>query len=467
MLLVGPHLESAVLCPPLSRGTPPFALPRRIVAMTLTLAIESIDHEGQGIARNEGKTVFVDGALAGETVAVRITRSKPNYDKAVVEHVIKASPFRVVPLCPHFGVCGGCSMQHLDARAQLAAKQRVLEDNLQHIGKVKAEQVFPPIEGSHWGYRHRARISVRFVAKKDTVLVGFHEKKSSFVADMRECHVLPPHVSALLMPLRALIGGLTIRDRAPQIEYAEGDAMPVLVLRNLEPVPEADIRALKAFAAEHRVQWYLQPKGPETAQPLPAEAHTLGYQLTEFGLRYSFQPTEFTQVNPGINAMLVRCAVRLLDLQPTDRVGDLFCGLGNFTLPIAQRAAFTLGIEGSASLIARARENAASNGLTDKTDYGVADLFELSDDWFDRLPTLNKLLIDPPRDGALAVVKALPTAASGRLQRIVYVSCSSSTLARDAAILVHEKGYRLRGAGVANMFPHTAHVESIALFCAE
>ena len=433
---------------------------------TVTLTIESIDHEGQGIARNEGKTVFVDGALAGETVEARITRSKPNYDKAVVERVVKASPFRVTPQCPHFGVCGGCSMQHLDARAQLAAKQRVLEDNLQHIGNVKAEQVYPAIEGMHWGYRHRARISVRFVTKKDTVLVGFHEKKSSFVADMRECHVLPPHISALLMPLRALIGGLAIRDRMPQIEYAEGDGLPVLVLRNLEPVPDADIAALKAFAAEHNVQWYLQPKGPETAQPLPGEAHTLGYQLTEFGLRYSFQPTEFTQVNPHINAMLVRRAVRLLDLQATDRVGDLFCGLGNFTLPIAQRAAFTFGIEGSASLITRARENAASNGLAEKTDYAVANLFELSDNWFDGLPALNKLLIDPPRDGALAVVKALPEAQSGRLERLVYVSCSASTLARDAAILVHEKGYRLRGAGVANMFPHTAHVESIALFTA-
>ncbi len=434
--------------------------------MPLTLAIESIDHEGQGIARNEGKAVFVDGALAGEIVEARITRSKPSFEKAVVERVVKASPSRVEPLCPHFGVCGGCSMQHLEPRAQLAAKQRVLEDNLRHIGKVKPELVFPAIEGPHWGYRQRARISVRYVTKKDTVLVGFHEKKSSFVADMRECHVLPPHVSALLMPLRALIGGMTLRDHLPQIEYAEGDGLPMLVLRHMEPMPEADIAALRAFAAEYKVQWYLQPKGPETAHPLPGEAHTLGYTLTEFGLRYSFQPTEFTQVNPHINAMLVRRAVQLLDLQPTDRVGDLFCGLGNFTLPIAQRAAHTLGIEGSASLIARARTNAADNGLADKTDFAVANLFEVGEDWFESLPNLNKLLIDPPRDGAVAVVNALPQASTGRLQRIVYVSCSPSTLARDAAILVNEKGYRLRGAGVANMFPHTAHVESIALFSA-
>ncbi|MBC7709686.1 MAG: 23S rRNA (uracil(1939)-C(5))-methyltransferase RlmD [Rhizobacter sp.] len=434
--------------------------------MPLTLSIESIDHEGQGIARNEGKTVFVDGALTGEIVEARITRSKPSFDKAVVERVVKPSASRVDPLCPHFGVCGGCSMQHLEPRTQLAAKQRVLEDNLRHIGKVKPELVFPAIEGPHWGYRHRARISVRYVTKKDTVLVGFHERKSSFVADMRECHVLPPHVSALLLPLRALIGSMVLRDRLPQIEYAEGDGLPMLVLRHMEPMPESDIDALRAFAVVHKVQWYLQPKGPDTAHPLPFEPHTLGYTLSEFGLRYRFQPTEFTQVNPHINAMLVRRAVQLLDLQSTDRVGDLFCGLGNFTLPIAQRAGFTFGIEGSASLIERARTNAADNGLADKTDFAVANLFEIKDDWFESLPNLNKLLIDPPRDGALAVVSALPEASTGRLQRIVYVSCSPSTLARDAAILVDVKGYRLRGAGVANMFPHTAHVESIALFSA-
>ena len=432
--------------------------------MSVTLHIESTDHEGQGIARNDGKTVFVEGGLTGETVVARITRSKPNYDKATVEQVLRPSPFRVAPDCPHFGVCGGCSMQHLDARAQVAAKQRVLEDNFKHIGNVQAEQMLPPIEGPHWGYRHRARLSVRHVVKKGGVLVGFHEKRSSYVADMRECRVLPPAVSDLLVPLRALIASLAIRDRAPQIEYAQGDGLPMLVLRHLEPVGDADLALLRAFAAEHQVQWYLQPKGPETAHPLPGEAHTLGYVLTEFGLRYRFQPTEFTQVNPHINAMLVRRAMRLLELRPDDRVGDLFCGLGNFTLPIAQRAAFTYGIEGSAPLIARARENAAENGLADRVDFAVANLFEVADDWFDTLPQLNKLLIDPPRDGALAVVKALPPAASGRLERLVYVSCSPSTLARDAAILIHEKGYRLAGAGVANMFPHTAHVESIALF---
>lgn len=435
----------------------------------MQLHIESVDHEGQGIARDpDGKTVFVDGGLTGETVEVRITRKKPNYDKAVVESVITASASRVTPRCPHFGVCGGCSMQHLDPHAQVAVKQRVLEDNLQRIGNVTPEIVFPAIEGPYWGYRHRARLSVRHVEKKGGVLVGFHEKRSSYVADMRECHVLPKHLSDLLPKLREVIGALSIRDRAPQIEYAEGDGLPVLVLRNLEPLSDADITTLKAFASQHHVQWYLQPKGPETAAPLPGEAHTLGYRLSEFGIRHPFSPTEFTQVNPHINEMLVRRAMRWLDLQSTDRVGDFFCGLGNFTLPIAQRAAFTLGIEGSHGLVARAKENAALNGLGERVQYAVTNLFEVSTEWLERLPTLNKWLIDPPRDGALALVKALPqhdaANAHDRPERIVYVSCSPATLARDAGILVHEKGYRLVGAGVANMFPHTAHVESIAVF---
>ncbi len=431
--------------------------------------IESVDHEGQGIARSaEGKTVFVDGALAGETVEARITRQKPNYDKAVVETVIIASASRVRPRCPHFGVCGGCSMQHLDARAQVAVKQRVLEDNLQRIGNVVPEVVFPAIEGPHWGYRQRARLSVRHVAKKGGVLVGFHEKRSSYVADMRECHVLPEHLSALLPKLRELIGAMSIRDRAPQIEYAQGDGLPVLVLRNLEPLPDDDIALLKRFAANHEVQWYLQPKGPETAAPLPGESHTLGYRLSEFGLRHPFSPTEFTQVNPHINEMLVRRAMRWLDIQPNDRVGDFFCGLGNFTLPIAQRAAFTLGVEGSASLVARAHENAQVNGLASRVSYTVTNLFEVEGSWLCALPRLNKWLIDPPRDGALALVKALPDQSSPDRgtapETIVYVSCNPATLARDASILVHEKGYRLLGAGVANMFPHTAHVESLAVF---
>jgi 23S rRNA (uracil1939-C5)-methyltransferase len=288
------------------------------------------------------------------------------------------------------------------------------------------------------------------------------------VADMRECHVLPKHLSDLLPKLREVIGALSIRDRAPQIEYAQGDGLPVLVLRNLEPLSDADLATLKTFASANRVQWYLQSKGPETAAPLPGETHTLGYRLNEFGIRHPFSPTEFTQVNPHINEMLVRRAIRWLDLREDDRVGDFFCGLGNFTLPIAQRAGFTLGIEGAQGLVARAKENATLNHLGERVQYAVTNLFEVSTEWLEQLPRLNKWLIDPPRDGALALVKALPTADSAnahiRPERIVYVSCSPATLARDASILVHEKGYRLLGAGVANMFPHTAHVESIAVF---
>jgi 23S rRNA (uracil1939-C5)-methyltransferase len=443
----------------------------------MQLTIESVDHEGQGVARSaEGKTVFVEGALAGELVEVRITRKKPSYDKAAVERVLSASVNRVTPRCPHFGVCGGCSMQHLDPHAQVAVKQRVLEDNLQRIGGVTPDTVFPPIVGPFWGYRHRARLSVRHVEKKGGVLVGFHEKRSSYVADMRECHVLPKHVSDLLPKLRILIGSLSIRDRAPQIEYAEGDGLPVLVLRNLEAPNEADFDALKVFARANRVQWYLQPKGPETAQPLPGETHVLGYKLQEFGLRYPFSPTEFTQVNPHINEMLVRKAIRWLDIEPHDRVGDFFCGLGNFTLPIAQRAQFTYGVEGSQGLVNRAKENAALNGLSERTEFAVANLFEIDAAWGASLPPLDKWLVDPPRDGALELVKSLPDVAPHEgadssagvtmraPKRIVYVSCNPATLARDAGVLVHQKGYRMRGAGIANMFPHTAHVESIAVF---
>ncbi len=428
------------------------------------LRIEAIDHEGQGIARHEGKTVFVEGALAGETVLARITRSKANYDKAVCEQVLIASSQRCQPRCPHFGVCGGCSLQHLEPGAQVAAKQRVLEDNLARIGGVKPEIVDPPIAGPSWGYRTRARLSVRHVPKKGGVLVGFHERRSSYVADMRECHVLPPAISALLPELRRLIEALTIRDRIPQIEYAQGDAEPVLVLRHLEPLPAEDAERLIAFGREHQLQWWLQPKGPETAHPLLDGEATLGYRLQEFGLRLQFAPTEFTQVNPHLNAMLVRRAMRLLELSPEDRVGDLFCGLGNFTLPMAQRARFVYGIEGSVALVQRALRNAAQNGLAERCEFAVQNLFELPEGWFASLPQLNKLLIDPPRDGAVEVVKRLPRSDVSAVERIVYVSCNPATLARDAAILCHDRGYRLVRASIANMFPHTAHVESIALF---
>jgi 23S rRNA (uracil1939-C5)-methyltransferase len=356
-------------------------------------------------------------------------------------------------------------MQHLDASAQVAIKQRALEDALWHIGKVRAETVLPPVQGPAWEYRHRARLAVRDVAKKGGVLVGFHERRSSFVADMTSCEVVPRRISDLLVPLRRLVESLTIRDRLPQIELAIGDRdggipIDVLVLRILEPLQPEDIDKLRAFADTHRVQFYVQPGGPDTARPLYPEAETLAYTLPEFEVTLPFKPTEFTQVNAAINRVMVRRAIALLDPRPGERIGDLFCGLGNFTLPIARRGAFAIGIEGSAGLVERARANALLNGLAARTEFHAANLFEADAARFAAWGPFDKLLVDPPREGAIEAVKALPEG----VRRIVYVSCNPATLARDAGVLVSQRGYRLRAAGVINMFPHTAHVESIAVF---
>jgi 23S rRNA (uracil1939-C5)-methyltransferase len=426
------------------------------------LHIESLDHDGQGVAHREGKVIFVEGALPGEDVEASSWRRKSAFEFATVTQVLRESSQRVRPACPHFGTCGGCSMQHLDARAQVAAKQRVLEDNLARIGNVRPEAVLAPIHGPAWGYRSRARLSVRHVVRKGGVLVGFHEKRSSYVADMRECHVLPPRISALLVPLRELVQGLSIRERLPQVEVACGEDVDVLVLRILEPLTAQDEALLRAFAERHAVSLWLQPGGPATAQPFHStDGAGLDYTLPEFGLRMPFAPTEFTQVNQGINRMLVRRALGLLDPRPGERVADMFCGLGNFTLPIASRGAQVLGIEGSEALVARAGANAAHNGLDGLARFAVRNLFELTPEDMAALGPFDRMLIDPPRDGALALVKALDGAPPGR---IVYVSCNPATLARDAAVLVHVLGYRLEAAGVANMFPHTSHVESVALF---
>ncbi|MBM3343713.1 MAG: 23S rRNA (uracil(1939)-C(5))-methyltransferase RlmD [Betaproteobacteria bacterium] len=427
-----------------------------------TYTIESLDQEGRGIARRDGKTIFIEGALTGEVVSASVYRKKPSFENARVERVLFESSQRVTPQCVNFGVCGGCSLQHLDARAQVAAKQRVLEDSLWHIGKVKAGQMLPPIHGPAWGYRRRARMSARYVEKKGGSLIGFHEKRSSFVADMRGCEVLPPHISKLLSPLRELVNQLSIRERMPQIEVACGDAADVLVFRVLEPPSAADQALLKAFAKAHQVRVYLQPKGPDTAHPLWPEAPAdLYYALPEFDIKMPFFPTEFTQVNHAVNGVLVRRALSLLQPQAGERIADMFCGIGNFTLPIARSGAQVLGIEGSESLVKRAAQNAAYNGLARHTQYRVMNLFEIDAATFAALGRFDRMLIDPPRDGAAELVKAL---AAVPPQRIVYVSCNPATLARDASILVHEEGYTLDAAGVINMFPHTAHVESIALF---
>jgi 23S rRNA (uracil1939-C5)-methyltransferase len=445
------------------------------------VTIASLDQEGRGIARVEGKAVFVEGALPQEAVTITMLKRKPTYDIARAERIVKANAARVIPRCPHFGVCGGCTLQHFDAGAQLAAKQRTLEDTLWHLGRVRAAQILPAIHGPAWSYRHRARLSVRHVPKKGGVLVGFHERKSSFVADMTSCCVLPPKISALLPELRALIGALTVRDRLPQIELAVGDDttaddsvsnLPlegtfaatayVLVLRILAPLAQSDEDRLRAFADLHGVQFYLQPDGPETAVPFHPAGERLAYTLPEFGLVFPYSPTEFTQVNPAINRVLVRRAMALLDPRPGERIVDFFCGIGNFTLPIARRGALAMGVEGSAALVRRAQDNALRNGLGERASFRIANLFAVTAETVEAMGTMDRALLDPPREGAIAVVKALPP--DGGPQRIVYVSCNPATLARDAAVLVQERGYTLSAAGVVNMFPHTAHVESIAVF---
>jgi 23S rRNA (uracil1939-C5)-methyltransferase len=458
------------------------------------LQIESLDIEAQGIAhRPDGKVVFVEGALPFERVSANVNRKKNNWEQATVTAIHRESSQRVTPGCPHFGLhggaCGGCKMQHLHAGAQVAVKQRVLEDNLWHLGKVRAESILRPIEGPAWGYRYRARLAVRHVRKKGTVLVGFHERKSRYVADMEVCPVLPPHVSAMLMPLRALIGSLDAIETCPQIELACGDEVTALVLRHLEPLSEGDLAKLRAFGAAHPgVQWWLQPKGPDTVRLLDEGGPQLAYALPEFGIVMPFKPTDFTQVNPHINRVLVSRALRLLDAQKTERVIDWFCGLGNFTLPIATQAREVLGIEGSEVLVARSRDNYEKNRAARAagqplapTGFVARNLFEMTPELLVQDGVSDKWLVDPPREGAFALAKALadlhqqtldpvanpPTpGAQGWTppRRIVYVSCNPATLARDAGLLVHQAGYRCTAAGVVNMFPHTAHVESMAVF---
>lgn len=429
----------------------------------LVATIESLDHEGRGVTHVDGKAVFIEGALPGERVEYAVVRRRPSYELGELVRVITPSAQRVTPRCPHFGHCGGCSMQHLDPVAQAAVKQRVLEDALWHVGRVRAETIYPAIHGPSWGYRFRARIGARFVPSKGGMLVGFRERKSSYIADMTSCAILPPHVSAMLPALHELIGGLSIPGRIPQIELAIGDGdVTVLVFRHLEPLTAGDHARLRAFADAHGVQAWLQPWGPESIHRLhPQDGPGLSYSLPEFGVTMHFRPTDFTQVNVAINQLLMRRAMQLLDPRPGERVADLFCGLGNFSLPIARLGATVVGIEGSEGLVTRAAENARVNGLADRNEFHAANLFEATPDSLAALGRFDRMLLDPPRDGAIEVVKSLGGDAP---RRIVYVSCNPATLARDAAVLVHQKGYVLRGAGIANMFPQTSHVESIALF---
>jgi 23S rRNA (uracil1939-C5)-methyltransferase len=422
--------------------------------------IESLDREGRGVAHVEGKAVFVDNAVPGELVEYSAYRKKPAWEAARIVRIAREGAARVSPRCVFFGTCGGCSMQHIEERAQVAAKQRVLEDALWHLGRVRPETMLRPLYGLSWGYRHRARMSVRWVEKKGGSLVGFRERKSSYVTEMTSCEVLPPKVSALIRPLRTLIDTLDMQGRIPQIEVAVGDALTVLVLRVLEAVGAEDRERLKRFAEDHGVQLWLQPEGPDSARPFwPPHAPDLYYTLPEHGLRIAFGPTDFTQVNHAVNRLLVSRALSLLDPRPDERITDLFCGLGNFTLPIAGRGAEVLGVEGSAGLVARALDNARANALADRCRFAVADLFDPAA--CAPQPACDQVLLDPPREGAIELVKSF---AAKPPSRIVYVACDPATLARDAGALVHTQGYRLAAAGVVNMFPHTSHVESIALF---
>lgn len=428
----------------------------------MTVTIESLDQEGRGIAHHEGKVIFIEGALIGERVTYQSFRKKPHYEFARVVEIFNHSAIRTEPGCKHFKICGGCAMQHIEHTAQVAVKQRVLEDSIAHIGKLKPEQILPPLYGAPWGYRKRARLSARYVQKKGRELVGFHEKHSSFVADLDSCEILPPHVSALIVPLRDLVGQLSIRERIPQIELAVGDAVTVLVLRILDPLSADDEALLKLFADQYRIQFWTQTKGPETVLPFyPLDAPALYYTLPAFDIIMPFSPIEFTQVNTEINQILISRAIELLNPQANEIVADLFCGIGNFSLPLARRAAQVVGVEGSEVMVKRAAQNAARNNLSDKTKFLAADLFKITEESMAALGRFDKMLIDPPRDGAAEVVKSFGEHAP---RSIVYVSCNPSTLARDAATLVNDKGYKLRAAGVINMFPHTAHVESMALF---
>ena len=465
------------------------------------LKVESLDIEAQGVAHKlDGKVVFIDGALPFEVVSANTNRKKDNWEKATLTAIKRESNQRVTPGCPHFGMhegaCGGCKMQHLHIAAQVAVKQRALEDGLWHLGKLKAASIMRPIEGPAWGYRYRARISVKFVRKKNDVLIGFHERKSRYVADMKECRVLPKHVSDLLMPLRALISRMDAKETIPQLELAVGDDVIAMVVRHMEPLSEGDSAKLRAFAVEYpAVQWWLQPKGLDTVHLMDeklGKVSTLSYALPQFGITMPFKPTDFTQVNPHINQVLVGRALRLLDVQKSERVIDWFCGLGNFTLPLATQAKEVLGVEGSEELVARSRQNYALNNHSNTaltgvntalaaTNFVVRNLFEITGSVLAADGIAEKWLMDPPREGAFALVKALvelvtqstnptienPSEAVKNWQppkRIVYVSCNPATLARDAGLLVNEAGYTCTAAGVVNMFPHTAHVESIAVF---
>jgi 23S rRNA (uracil1939-C5)-methyltransferase len=436
---------------------------RAVPAAIETGVVADLTHEAEGVIRDTeagGKVVFVAGALPGERVRFRRRSFHKSHDEADLVEVLEASPSRVVPRCAHFGVCGGCALQHLDPAAQLAAKQKELGQNLARIGDLEPAQWLPPLLGPHWNYRRRARLSSRFVAKKDRSLVGFREKQGKYVADVQRCEVLAEPVGALVGTLADLLTGMERRTSIPQIEVALSDGERVLVFRVLDPLPEPDLEKLRAFEKAHGLRILLQPGGLDTIAPLTPGPVDLHYRLDDFDVRLDFGPSDFVQVNAAINQAMVARAIELLEIGPDDRVLDLYCGLGNFTLPMARRAARVVGVEGEAGLIARARANASLNGISN-AEFVVADLSrppDLDIPWM--RGGFDKVLLDPPRVGAAEVLSAVAHLAP---RRVVYISCHTGSLARDLGVLTHQLGFRLRAAGVLDMFPHTTHVESIAV----
>ncbi|MEJ7747246.1 MAG: 23S rRNA (uracil(1939)-C(5))-methyltransferase RlmD [Luteimonas sp.] len=428
--------------------------------------VTDLIHDGRGVARRaDGKTVFIAGALAGERVMAKQIKRSRSYDEAVAVDILQASDDRVEPRCPHFGTCGGCAIQHLAQDKQIVAKQRVLMDNLQRIGHVTPEVVLPPLVDAAWGYRRKGRFSVRRVEKKDKTLVGFREIDPRFVADISICYTVIPQIGEKITALSALVDGMDGRREIPQIEFIAGDSAAdysgiALVFRHLAPLSERDIDALLAFAKAQDVAIFLQPKGIDSVHPLWPEAPRLAFRLAPWDIELQFRPLDFIQVNAGLNEKMISRTLELLDVQPGERVLDLFCGLGNFTLPLARHAREVVGVEGDTGLVSRARENAAHNNLSN-AQFHAADLAQdlRGQPWM--RDGFDKVLLDPPRSGADGVLKQLPLKG---LKRIVYVSCHPGSLARDAGYLVNERGWKLRAAGVMDMFPHTAHVESIALF---
>ena len=434
---------------------------KRLPAGEFEAVIESLSHEGRGVTHIDGKAVFIDGALPGERVMFRYVKRQRSFDNGIATSILERAPDRVAPRCAHADVCGGCSLQHLAPEKQIAFKQQAMLEALAHIGGVEPEEVLPPLTDAHWGYRRKARLGVRYVKKKGRVLVGFREKQSAFLADIEACPVLVPEVGERITELCELIDAMDAREKIPQIEVPAGDNATALVFRHLEPLSAGDIEKLRAFEAGSGLKLYLQPGGPDTVTPLtPASDTPLYYEHPDYQVRVDIGPLDFFQVNAGINRRMVPLALSLLALEPEHRVLDLFCGLGNFTLPIARHVSEVVGVEGDATMVARARKTAIANGI-ENTSYYVANLMgEMKNEpWLSW--HYDRILLDPPRAGAREVIEKIgPLGAD----RIVYVSCHPGTLARDAGELVKTHGYRLVSAGVMDMFPHTAHVESIALF---